>query len=91
VGVESLIANVGEPARAIVVGVVPDGIATVKIRESDGRMIVVDVTRNGYEALIAHPRSVEFVRRDHRYVVQLSSFDGGRYEPPSTGSSFGPP
>ncbi len=79
---ESLVAYVGESARNIVVGVVPDGVATVKIREVGGATVVGHVTRNAYEVLATNPRSVEIASAGRRYVVQVRSFSGGHYEPP---------
>jgi hypothetical protein len=85
---QSRVVQVGEPARNIVVGVVPDGVAAVRIQERDGHMIITSVTRNAYETLTMYPRSVEFVSKGRRFVLQLSSFDGGHYVP-STDNAFG--
>jgi hypothetical protein len=81
---ESLTTEVGEPSRNVVVGIVPDGVATVKVSEANGQVVVVHVTRNAYEAVTANPRSVEFVSGGHWYVVQVRSFNGNkaRYQPP---------
>jgi hypothetical protein len=84
VDTESLIAQVGGMTRNIVIGVVPNGVATVKIKEENGRVIAASVTRNGYEAMTAHPRSVGFVSRGHKYVVQVRGFNSNkaRYQAP---------
>lgn len=87
---ESLVTQVGERARNIVVGVVPDGVAMVTIREGDGAIVIGHVTRNAYEALTTHPRSVEFASRGRRYVVQVRSFSGGHYMPPKVQGGWQP-
>lgn len=87
---DSLIAHVNDPERNIVVGIVPDGVATVKIIEADGRTRVSPVTHNAYEALAAYPSSVEFVSRGHRHTVVVKSFGSGHYESPKGAGAFPP-
>lgn len=80
---DSLVAEAGARERNIVVGIVPDGVATVKIRETDGRAFIIRVARNAYEALISHPQSVEFLYAGAWHVVPVKSFSSkSHYQAP---------
>jgi len=81
---DSLIAEVGARERNLIVGIVPDGVSVVKVRETDGQVFTVRVSRNAYEALIGHPQSVGFVYKTARHVVPVKSFSSkGHYQAPA--------
>lgn len=80
VATHSLSSSVTEAAKIQVVGIVPDGVRTVKIISHAERAPTVDVVRNAYEAVVPDPVSIRFVTAtDHKqitHVIALVSYSG---------------
>lgn len=61
-----------------VVGITPNGVATVTIVLRNGRHVPVTVLQNAYEAVVAHPASVRFITRHdgklEKHSIPLTSF-----------------
>lgn len=54
----------GAPAPTQVLGIVPDGISNIRVVFRHGRTVLVNVIRNGYEAIINGPERMNFqIRR----------------------------
>lgn len=54
------------------VGVVGDGVGTVAVVTRHGPPVVIDVIRNGYEALVRKPIAVTFLMRHGQHVTKHS-------------------
>lgn len=69
-----------------VVGVVPNGVATVTIDRRHAPPISLPVVRNGYETMITHPVRLQFVAREgaraRHHNVDLAGASGGKGNPP---------
>lgn len=81
----ALLTSGREAKYSTVVGVVPNGVATVTIVSRSGRRISVTVLRNAYEAVVADPVSVRYVMR-HRgrleeHAIPLTSFNSRSASP----------
>lgn len=81
---DSLMAEVRTHERSLIIGIVPNGVPRVEVRETDGRVSIIRVTRNAYEALVGRPKSVEFVYGITHHIVRVQSFSGkGHYQAPT--------
>ena len=62
VEVQTLSTSTSHVGPVRVIGVAPDGVATIVIRATGGRSTRAPVIDNTYEAVVVHPTAVEFPR-----------------------------
>jgi hypothetical protein len=86
--VESQSLTCGLNARtARIVGVSPDGVATVTVLARDGPPIVAAVIRNAYDVMVNDPVAIRFVvnreSRSYTHTIRLAIVQAGGVAPPA--------